>query len=32
MVRLLRTHYPAATVFARARDRRHAWQLMDMGA
>ena len=32
MVRLLRKHYPGAKVFARARDRRHAWQLMDMGA
>ncbi|RZA15160.1 MAG: glutathione-regulated potassium-efflux system protein KefB, partial [Lysobacteraceae bacterium] len=32
MVRLLRKEYPGARVFARARDRRHAWQLMDMGA
>jgi glutathione-regulated potassium-efflux system protein KefB len=32
MTRLLRQHYPDAQVFARARDRRHAWQLMDMGA
>ena len=32
MVRLLRKHYPGAKVFARARDRRHAWQMMDMGA
>ena len=32
MVRLLRQHYPDGRVFARARDRRHAWQLMDLGA
>ena len=32
MVRLLRTRYPDGRVFARARDRRHAWQLMDLGA
>jgi glutathione-regulated potassium-efflux system protein KefB len=32
MVRLLRKEYPGARVFARARDRRHAWQLMDLGA
>jgi glutathione-regulated potassium-efflux system protein KefB len=32
MVRLVRKHYPQATVFARARDRRHAWQLVDLGA
>jgi len=31
-VRMVRRHYPQAKVFARARDRRHAWQLMDMGA
>ena len=32
MVRLVRKHYPQAKVFARARDRRHAWQLIDLGA
>ncbi|HOV96469.1 MAG TPA: monovalent cation:proton antiporter-2 (CPA2) family protein [Thermomonas sp.] len=32
MVRLVRKHYPQAKVFARARDRRHAWQLVDLGA
>ncbi len=32
MTRLLRQTYPDAKVFARARDRRHAWQLMDIGA
>ncbi len=32
MLRLLRTHYPDALVLARARDRRHAWQLQDLGA
>ena len=32
MVRLVRKHYPQARVFARARDRRHAWQLVDLGA
>jgi glutathione-regulated potassium-efflux system protein KefB len=31
-VRVIRRHYPDAKVFARARDRRHAWQLMDLGA
>ena len=31
-VRLVRRMYPEAKVFARARDRRHAWRLMDMGA
>ena len=31
-VRTIRRHYPDATVFARARNRRHAWQLMDLGA
>ncbi|MGY0557693.1 MULTISPECIES: monovalent cation:proton antiporter-2 (CPA2) family protein [unclassified Lysobacter] len=31
-VRVIRHLYPQATVFARARDRRHAWQLMDLGA
>ena len=30
-VRLIRRAYPEARVYARARDRRHAWQLMDMG-
>jgi len=32
MVRLLRNQYPDAHVLARARDRRHAWQLLDLGA
>jgi glutathione-regulated potassium-efflux system protein KefB len=32
MVRLVRKHYPQAKVFVRARDRRHAWQLVDLGA
>ena len=32
LVGLLRSHYPDAMVFARARDRRHAWQLTDLGA
>jgi glutathione-regulated potassium-efflux system protein KefB len=31
-VRTIRRMYPDATVFARARDRRHAWELMDLGA
>ena len=31
LVRLLRKHYPDARVRARARDRRHAWQLLDLG-
>jgi glutathione-regulated potassium-efflux system protein KefB len=31
-VRVVRRLYPAARVVARARDRRHAWQLMDLGA
>ncbi|MGN7727287.1 monovalent cation:proton antiporter-2 (CPA2) family protein [Luteimonas sp. 22616] len=31
-VRLVRRMYPDAKVFARARDRQHAWRLMDMGA
>ena len=29
--RLIRHEYPDATVFARARNRRHAWELMDLG-
>src|SRR3546814_5993860 len=29
-VRTLRRLYPDAQVFARARNRRHAWQLMDL--
>ena len=29
ITRLLRRQYPKAKVFVRARDRRHAWQLMD---
>ncbi|HEY0505860.1 MAG TPA: NAD-binding protein, partial [Lysobacter sp.] len=28
----MRRMYPDATIFARARDRRHAWELMDLGA
>jgi glutathione-regulated potassium-efflux system protein KefB len=31
-VRTIRRLYPKAKVFARARDRRHAWDLMDLGA
>ena len=31
-VRTIRRLYPKAKVFARARDRRHAWALMDLGA
>ena len=31
-VRSIRRMYPEATVFARARNRRHAWELMDLGA
>jgi voltage-gated potassium channel Kch len=31
-VRVVRRHYPDAAVFARARNRRHAWELMDLGA
>jgi glutathione-regulated potassium-efflux system protein KefB len=31
-VRLVRHEYPEAVVFARARNRRHAWELMDLGA
>ena len=31
-VRTIRHLYPDAKVFARARDRRHAWELMDLGA
>jgi len=31
-VRTIRRTYPEAIVYARARNRRHAWQLMDLGA
>jgi len=31
-VRTIRRQYPEATVFARARNRRHAWELFDLGA
>lgn len=31
-VRTIRRTYPDALVFARARNRRHAWELMDLGA
>jgi len=31
-VRLVRRMYPSATVLARARNRQHAWKLMDMSA
>jgi glutathione-regulated potassium-efflux system protein KefB len=31
-VRTLRRLYPGARVLARARNRRHAWELMDLGA
>jgi voltage-gated potassium channel Kch len=30
-VRLIRSEFPRATVMARARNRRHAWELMDLG-
>ncbi|MEE7567354.1 glutathione-regulated potassium-efflux system protein KefB, partial [Xanthomonas sp. Kuri4-3] len=30
--RLIRRMYPQATVLARARNRQHAWKLMDLGA
>jgi glutathione-regulated potassium-efflux system protein KefB len=30
--RSIREHYPDAIVYASARDRRHAWELMDLGA
>ncbi|MGH8032337.1 MAG: monovalent cation:proton antiporter-2 (CPA2) family protein [Luteimonas sp.] len=30
--RLVRRMYPNARVFARAKDRQHAWRLMDLGA
>lgn len=29
--RAIRQHYPDAVVYASARDRRHAWELMDLG-
>lgn len=32
VTRLIRRMYPKAKVFARARDRQHAWRLMDLGA
>lgn len=31
IVRLIRRNYPQAKIFARARDRRHVWPLMDLG-
>jgi glutathione-regulated potassium-efflux system protein KefB len=31
ITRLIRRQYPKAKVLVRARDRRHAWQLMDFG-
>ncbi|WMJ70968.1 monovalent cation:proton antiporter-2 (CPA2) family protein [Stenotrophomonas sp. 24(2023)] len=31
-VRMVRRHYPDAVVLARARNRQHAWRLMDMSA
>ncbi len=31
-VRMIRRLYPQATVLARARNRQHAWKLMDLGA
>jgi glutathione-regulated potassium-efflux system protein KefB len=31
ITRLIRRQYPKAQVMVRARDRRHAWQLMDFG-
>lgn len=32
VTRVVRRMYPELTVFARAHDRRHAWQSMDLGA
>jgi glutathione-regulated potassium-efflux system protein KefB len=32
VTRVVRRLYPTLRIFARAHDRRHAWQLMDMGA
>jgi glutathione-regulated potassium-efflux system protein KefB len=32
VTRVVRRLYPTLKIFARAHDRRHAWQLMDMGA
>ncbi len=32
IVRIAKLHFPQAAVFARARDRRHAYRLMDLGA
>ncbi len=32
VTRVVRRMYPELKVFARAHDRRHAWQLMDLGA
>ncbi len=32
VTRVVRRLYPGLKVFARAHDRRHAWQLMDLGA
>ena len=32
VTRVVRRLYPTLKVFARAHDRRHAWQLMDLGA
>jgi glutathione-regulated potassium-efflux system protein KefB len=32
VTRVVRRMYPELRVFARAHDRRHAWQLMDLGA
>ena len=32
VTRVVRRLYPALKIFARAHDRRHAWQLMDLGA
>ena len=30
--RLIRRMYPKAQIFSRARNRQHAWRLMDLGA
>lgn len=32
VTRVVRRLYPSMRIFARAHDRRHAWQLMDLGA
>ncbi|MCI0511311.1 Kef-type potassium/proton antiporter (CPA2 family) [Chromohalobacter marismortui] len=31
IARMVRSHYPQVKIFARARNRHHAWQLMELG-